>query len=154
MKGPENKISLVIVNVELLEAGLIAQASFGEEGGSVGSSPSATWHLRARNGLINLHHFTITFIDGDFCIQDTSGLTYINSSSMPVGLDNYVRLTNEDFLNVGEYKIRVFINTDMKDSSINDCWDEFSLEEALRVLIKSSVRYRPVTATCPCHMLQ
>ena len=134
MKEQNNKISLAIVNVELLEAGLVAQASFDEDGGNVGSSPSANWHLRTRSGKINLQHFTITFIDGEFCIQDTSGATYINSSSMPVGLDNYVRLTNDDFLNVGEYKIQVFINKDQKDNSINECWDEFSFKEASGLL--------------------
>jgi len=134
MKEKSKLLNLVIVNVEQLQAGLTAQASFDEEGGNVGSSPSATWHLRSYNGAINLNHFSIIMIDGAFCVHDVCGLTYINSSNMPIGLGNSARLRNEDLLKIGDYEIRVLINKDISDNSINECWDEFENENVSELL--------------------
>lgn len=100
-------ITLVVTNTQVLESGLSATKTFYEDGGSIGASPSDYWNLRDREGKVRLSHCKISIIDGDFCITDTSDVTFVNGSTMPVGWGKHAKLNDNDTIVIGNYEIRV-----------------------------------------------
>lgn len=124
MEDEEKIVNLVVVNVSALEAGLSAKASFGVLGGIIGSDVDAFWYLTDQVGTIFSLHCEIVFIDGAFCIKDICGETYINFSHMPLGKEQYARLSDEDCIKIGDYELRVFLNR--KEGNENE---NYSLEQ-------------------------
>jgi type VI secretion system protein ImpI len=100
-------ITLVVTNTQVLESGLSATKTFYEDGGSIGASPSDYWNLRDREGKVRLSHCKISIIDGDFCITDTSDVTFVNGSTMPIGWGKHAKLNDNDTIAIGNYEIRV-----------------------------------------------
>ncbi|MGO3740079.1 MAG: type VI secretion system-associated FHA domain protein TagH [Marinomonas foliarum] len=111
--------NFIVTNVRSLEAGLLAKVSFEESGGVIGSALEVDWHLKDRGQSINPFHCEVVFIDDSFCVKDLCGKTYVNSSSMPLGVNNLARLNDEDEIKIGEYEVRVFLDreSELKESS-------------------------------------
>jgi type VI secretion system protein ImpI len=111
--------NFIVTNVRSLEAGLLAKVSFEESGGVIGSALEVDWHLKDRGQSIDPFHCEIVFIDDSFCVKDLCGKTYVNSSSMPLGVNNLARLNDEDEIKIGEYEVRVFLDreSELKESS-------------------------------------
>lgn len=102
-----SQITLVVTNTEQLAAGGSAVMNFDQQGGSIGADASQNWVLRDRNGGVAGQHCLLHLLDNQFCITDTSGATFINGSSMPIGLGRHARLNENDVLGIGPYRIRV-----------------------------------------------
>lgn len=100
-------ITLVVTNTKVLEAGLSATKTFYTDGGTIGASPGDDWNLRDRKGKVRLSHCKISVIDGVFCITDTSGATFLNGASIPVGWGKNAQLNDNDTISIGAYEIRV-----------------------------------------------
>lgn len=111
--------NFIVTNVRSLEAGLLAKMSFEDNGGVIGSALDADWHLKDRDQLIKPFHCEIVLVDDSFCVKDLCGETYVNSSSMPLGVNKLARLNDEDEIKIGEYEIRVFLNreSELKETS-------------------------------------
>uniref|UniRef100_A6VUK1 Putative FHA domain containing protein n=1 Tax=Marinomonas sp. (strain MWYL1) TaxID=400668 RepID=A6VUK1_MARMS len=111
--------NFIVTNVRSLEAGLLAKMSFEDNGGVIGSALDADWHLKDRSQLIKPFHCEIVLVDDSFCVKDLCGETYVNSSSMPLGVNKLARLNDEDEIKIGEYEIRVFLNreSELKETS-------------------------------------
>ena len=111
--------NFIITNVRSLEAGLLAKMSFEDNGGVIGSALDADWHLKDRDQLIKPFHCEIVLVDDSFCVKDLCGETYVNSSSMPLGVNKLARLNDEDEIKIGEYEIRIFLNreSELKETS-------------------------------------
>ncbi|PYF77948.1 FHA domain protein [Marinomonas alcarazii] len=111
--------NFIVTNVRSLEAGLLAKVSFEKNGGVIGSALEADWYLKDRGQSIDPFHCEIVFVDDAFCVKDLCGKTYVNSSSMPLGVNNLARLKDEDEIKVGEYEVRVFLDreAELKESS-------------------------------------
>lgn len=79
---------------------------FGVCGGSIGTAANDTWRLSShRTGAVP-GHAEIRFVDGEFCLIDRSGRTFVNSASQPVGRGRRARLRHGDTLGIGRYQIR------------------------------------------------
>ena len=111
--------NFIVTNVRSLEAGLLAKMSFEDNGGVIGSALDADWHLKDRDQLIKPFHCEIVLVDDSFCVKDLCGETYVNSSSMPLGVNKLARLNDEDEIKIGEYEIRIFLNreSELKETS-------------------------------------
>ena len=111
--------NFIVTNVRSLEAGLLAKMSFQESGGVIGSALDVDWYLKDRAQSIKPFHCEIVFIDDSFCVKDLCGHTYVNSSNMPLGINNLARLNDEDEIKVGEYEIRIFLDreSELKETS-------------------------------------
>lgn len=78
---------------------------FRKEGGTIGSKEiqdEKHWFLQDNSEGIDVIHARIIFQDGRFCIEDTSGKTFINAADHSIGKDNIVALTTGDQLRVGK----------------------------------------------------
>ncbi|MCE0559220.1 MULTISPECIES: type VI secretion system-associated FHA domain protein TagH [unclassified Motilimonas] len=106
MNTMQNKIELTVVNSEKLQPGLQASHTFYAAGGSIGSDYSDDWHLTDQDTDIVPLHCVIELVDHDFCLRDSSGRTFVNRASFPVGRNQMVRLKENDELQLGQYRIR------------------------------------------------
>ena len=108
MSDGKQQLSLLVLNSEQLEGNSQVQHQFGSEGGSLGSGDTDDWHLRERLGAVMPEHARIEWIDGRFCLCDTSGQTFINGATSPIGRGRRVAMTQGDELRVGPFRIRAF----------------------------------------------
>jgi type VI secretion system protein ImpI len=114
MEEEKQFISFIVTNVRALEIGLSVKMSFGESGGTIGSNVDAGWYLKDENDSIDPLHCEICFIDDSFCVKDLSGKTFVNSSSMPLGVNSYARLDDENEIQIGNYELRAFLNREVE----------------------------------------
>lgn len=108
-----HQMTLMVINAQLLEAGLCATCTFDDQGGSIGSGIKDNWVLRDTEGTIGLAHAKIVFIDDQFCLNDTYGACYINGATIPVGLANRVKLNEADVIKIGAYQLRVHLSNEL-----------------------------------------
>ncbi|WP_028022089.1 type VI secretion system-associated FHA domain protein TagH [Enterovibrio calviensis] len=101
--------TFVVTNTQHLEAGLSASHTFSQSGGTLGASPSDDWHLRDREGRVFSHHAEIVEVDGQLCLLDARGASYMNGATMPVGARRSVRLNDNDMVLIGPYEIRIHL---------------------------------------------
>ncbi|BES73670.1 type VI secretion system-associated FHA domain protein TagH [Marinobacter nanhaiticus D15-8W] len=106
MDATQTKLRLTISNPREVGGGADIACEFGVKGGSIGSATSDTWRLSPhRTGVVS-GHAEIRWIDGQFCLIDRSGRTYINSASLPVGRGRRARLVAGDKLRLGKYEVQ------------------------------------------------
>lgn len=99
-------LTLSITNAVPAGADQSPHHRFGPAGGSIGTAASDTWRLSAhRTGAVD-GHAEIRYVDGEFCLIDRSGRTFINSASQPVGRGRRARLSQGDTVTIGRYQIR------------------------------------------------
>ncbi|MGY3572081.1 type VI secretion system-associated FHA domain protein TagH [Vibrio paucivorans] len=120
MNSAQQSISMVVSNVHLLDSGLSPQCVFDKTGGVIGSSATNQWHLKDARGDVKANHCEIVLFDGAFCVRDTSGHTYINSASMPIGKDRLAKLQNKDVLTIGTYQIKVHLGDGAQDLALTE----------------------------------
>lgn len=102
-------ITLVVINSEALEGRSTSSHVFRGEGGTLGSGTHDDWLLQDHRGRIRPSHADITRIDGRFCLIDTSGQTFINHTTLPLGRGRKVALRDGDELLIGEYRLKVHL---------------------------------------------
>lgn len=102
-------ITLVVMNSEALEGRSTSSHVFRGEGGTLGSGTHDDWLLQDHRGRIRPSHADITRIDGRFCLIDTSGQTFINHTTLPLGRGRKVALRDGDELLIGEYRLKVHL---------------------------------------------
>ncbi|MCW4150250.1 type VI secretion system-associated FHA domain protein TagH [Halomonas sp. 18H] len=102
-------ITLVVVNSEALEGRSTSSFVFRGGGGTLGSGTHDNWLLQDHRGRIRPGHADITRIDGKFCLIDSSGQTFINRSTLPLGRGRKAALRDGDELLIGEYRLKVHL---------------------------------------------
>ena len=122
------RLRLSVANAEALEYGCRASHAFDSAGGTIGGR-DASWPLSDRDGRVAPLHAEIVAFDGTFCLIDRSGLTRINGALEPLGTDRIVRLADGDTVQVGPYRLNVYIG-DSGDAAAVDL-DDRSLDAIL-----------------------
>ncbi|MFM2484449.1 type VI secretion system-associated FHA domain protein TagH [Celerinatantimonas yamalensis] len=117
MTSDISTVTLTIINAEKLLSGGAAMFTFSRRGGAVGSGKINDWVLRDRQGLVQTKHCQISFIDNLFCLTDLSGATFMNSSSMAIGVNHQARLNDNDRIQVGPFVIRVSFDSQQIDTT-------------------------------------
>ena len=102
-------ITLVVLNSAQLEGRSTSSHVFTTAGGTLGSGVDDDWLLQDYAGRIYPAHAEIRLLDGQFCLIDRSGHTFINQATLPLGRDRRVALRDSDELFLGEYRIRVHL---------------------------------------------
>ncbi|WP_111415507.1 type VI secretion system-associated FHA domain protein TagH [Billgrantia lactosivorans] len=102
-------VTLVVLNSERLEGRSTSSHVFPVGGGTLGSAGSDDWLLQDHAGRIRPAHAEIRLLDGQFCLVDRSGHTFINHATLPLGRDRRVALRDGDELGIGEYRVRVHL---------------------------------------------
>lgn len=102
-------ITLVVINSEALEGRSTSSFVFRGDGGTLGSGAHDNWLLQDHRWRIRPGHADITKIDGKFCLIDSSGQTFINRSTLPLGRGRKVALRDGDELLIGEYRLKVHL---------------------------------------------
>ncbi|WED24553.1 type VI secretion system-associated FHA domain protein TagH [Vibrio sp. JC009] len=110
-------LTMYVMNVQELGAGLCAHSQWSGERGVVGSQHTAFWLLKDKGNQIKPEHCELVLCDGEYCLKDISGETFINSSHMPLGIGNMVKLSHKDELKIGPYIIRVLLGQDYEHES-------------------------------------
>ncbi len=99
-------LTLKISNPTTVGSGLLPEHVFTMAGGSIGTAENDTWKLSSHRTGAMAGHAEVRFIDGEFCLIDRSGRTYINSASQPIGRGRRARLKSGDTITIGRYQIR------------------------------------------------
>jgi len=85
----------------------------GVAGGSIGRAADNDWVLPDPQRYLSGHHARVHFRQGAFYLEDTSSNgVYVNGSTTAQGRRGLYALRNGDTLRMGEYQIRVSIDTD------------------------------------------
>lgn len=105
-------LQFTVTNPSAVGAGVARSQRFDRRGGSVGSAASDTWRLSAHRTGVVPGHAEIRFADGDFCLIDRSGRTFINGASQPIGRGRRARLKHGDQVSIGVYQLRVDLAAD------------------------------------------
>lgn len=83
---------------------------FGPAGGTIGRQPGSTWVLP--HVWVSRRHAIIRFVDGDYCIEDTSpNGVYVNSREARLGPGERQALRPGDTIFIDPYEIRVSLAT-------------------------------------------
>lgn len=114
---PNDALTLTLLNPPA--AGTATHFVFGRNGGSIGSADNDTWRLSAHRTGAVAGHAEVRFADGEYCLIDRSGRTYVNGASQPVGRGRRARLQQGDTIAIGTYQIRAefgLVSTDAVSS--------------------------------------
>lgn len=99
-------LRLTLTNPMATRGGAKIEHCFDVGGGSIGTADNDTWRLSSHRTGAVAGHAEIRFVDGEFCLIDRSGRTYINSASEPVGRGRRARLKHGDTVSIGRYRAR------------------------------------------------
>ncbi|RJX75654.1 type VI secretion system-associated FHA domain protein TagH [Vibrio sinensis] len=121
-------LSMVVSNAQRLRSGLSAQHVFTQDGGVIGAADGVAWQLSDAQGSIQHRHCEVAIIDGEFCVKDLCGATYVNGSHMPLGKGLSARLEHNNEVGIGPYRIRVTFSqvgdeSSQVSASINTLFD-------------------------------
>ncbi|TNE96100.1 MAG: type VI secretion system-associated FHA domain protein TagH [Gammaproteobacteria bacterium] len=105
-RQPAAVLKLTVTNPTATNGGAAIEHRFNTAGGSIGTAANDTWQLSSQRTGVVAGHAEVRFMEGDFCLIDRSGRTYINSASQPVGRGRRARLNHGDTLTIGRYQIR------------------------------------------------
>jgi len=112
---------------------------FRKEGGTIGSKEiqdEKHWFLQDNSEGVDAIHARIIFQDGRFCIEDTSGKTFINAADHSIGKDNVVALTTGDQLRMG----KIILHSQLRHPGEKiDAPDYFQLQELISIEDKGDV---------------
>lgn len=145
-------LKLTVTNPGTARIGAGAEHSFGPRGGSIGTAESDTWQLSAyRTGAVP-GHAEIRFLDGDFCLIDRSGRTYINSAAQPVGRGRRARLKPGDTVSIGRYRIRVELMAGERSARPEDQEPQYPAAEEDRKLVDAEESELARTAASDDHL--
>ncbi len=129
MERPQpNNLKLVVNQPSQISRGQSREFVFGIDGGSIGSADSDTWRLSSHRTGASQGHAEIRYVDGEFCLIDRSGRTYINSGSQPVGRGRRARLKSGDVIRIGAYHLRAEV---MSPTETGTEWNEVSEDTSL-----------------------
>ena len=107
---PSVNLTMTLTNPTDARGGAKTGHCFTAEGGSIGSAANDTWQLSPHRTGVVAGHAEIRFVDGEFCLIDRSGRTYVNSASEPVGRGRRARLKHGDSVRIGRYRVRAEVN--------------------------------------------
>ncbi len=105
------KLLLMISNTSALEKGTLPSHIFNYKGGSVGSSGTSAWRLDNYAQSIDPEAFSISVIDGEYCLTAKSDDVYVNDSkkannSKPLKIGTTIRLKTDDNIRLARYVIQ------------------------------------------------
>jgi type VI secretion system protein ImpI len=103
---PATLLRLTLTNPADTRGGGSLEHWFDADGGSIGSAANDTWRLSSHRTGAVAGHAEIRLVDGEFCLIDRSGRTYVNSASEPVGRGRRARLKHGDTLSIGRLRVR------------------------------------------------
>jgi type VI secretion system FHA domain protein len=106
-------LRLDIISDQRQRLGGRAGIVFGVAGGSIGRAADNDWVLPDPRRFLSGHHARVHFRQGAFYLEDTSSNgVYVNEASTAQGRRGLYALRDGDTLRLGEYRIRVNIETD------------------------------------------
>lgn len=106
-------LRLDIISDQRQRLGGRAGIVFGVAGGSIGRGADNDWVLPDPQRYLSGHHARVHFRQGAFYLEDTSSNgVYVNGATTPQGRRGLYTLHNGDTLRMGEYQIRVSVDTD------------------------------------------
>ncbi len=106
-------LRLDIISDQRQRLGGRAGIVFGVAGGSIGRAADNDWVLPDPQRYLSGHHARVHFRQGAFYLEDTSSNgVFVNEATSPQGRRGLYALRNGDILRMGEYQIRVGIDTD------------------------------------------
>ncbi|MGM3161523.1 type VI secretion system-associated FHA domain protein TagH [Dickeya undicola] len=114
-----NPLTLVVLNSEQLDINSQVQHRFDHRGGTLGASEKDQWQLRDRLGAVLPEHARIELQDGQFCVCDLSGQTFINGALSPIGRDRRVYLAQGDELVIGPFRLGVYLDDPAHEQDID-----------------------------------
>lgn len=119
MSEGTEQLLLSVINTDRVEGNTQVQCRFGHRGGSLGSAKDDDWQLMDRTDTVLPGHAHIEWTDGRFCLCDSSGKTFVNGASFPVGRQRKVVLTQGDELRIGPYHIRVLTDSEQMNPRLD-----------------------------------
>lgn len=111
----DNSVELILTIVDLNGIGrkIIRSHRFNKEGGTIGgldANENRHWHVQDSHLGIQNIHARITWQEGQFCLEDLSGQTFINESEHSIGKQNIVALSPGDQIKMGKLVLSTHVS--------------------------------------------
>ncbi|HED17844.1 MAG TPA: FHA domain-containing protein, partial [Gammaproteobacteria bacterium] len=108
--GVANNLKLELLNPQHTQSGQKPDMVFDEQGGVIGRGSDCDWILRCTRRLISRRHAIISYLDGQYYIQDASSNgIMLNDSSEPIPQGMCTPLQEGDIIFIGDLSIGVGI---------------------------------------------
>jgi len=108
--GVANNLKLELLNPHHIQSDQKPDMVFGDQGGVIGRGSDCDWILRCTRRLISRRHAIITYLDGQYYIQDASSNgIMLNDSSEPIPQGMCTPLQEGDVIFIGDLSIGVGI---------------------------------------------
>jgi type VI secretion system FHA domain protein len=106
-------LRLEVISSQRQALGALSSIVLGVSGGSIGRALDNDWALPDPRRYLSGHHARIHFRQGGFFLEDasTNGV-YVNDATAPQGRRGLYALRDGDLLRMGEYRIRVSIDSE------------------------------------------
>jgi type VI secretion system FHA domain protein len=106
-------LRLEVISSQRQALGPLSSIVLGVSGGTIGRALDNDWSLPDPRRFLSGHHARIHFRQGLFLLEDasTNGV-YVNDAAAPQGRRGHYALRNGDVLRMGEYRIRVTVDTE------------------------------------------
>lgn len=112
-------LTLTITNTRRETADLQRTKVFETRGGTIGRTQGNDWVLPDPERFVSGSHAKIQYRDGTYFLGDTStNGVFVNGSSQPVGMGNFLALHDGDRLLIGDYEISVTVDGDDRLGSV------------------------------------
>lgn len=104
-----NSATFIITNIQELnvDAAQAAHCIFYGDAEKIGSDELSHWCLRDKSRKVYSQHAEVITQDGQLCLLDLSGQTFINHATSPLGHGQIVKLSDGDKLAIGDFQIKV-----------------------------------------------
>jgi len=107
-----NNLKLELLNPDSTHPGQTPDMVFDEQGGVIGRGSNCDWILRCTRRLISRRHAIISYLDGQYYIQDASSNgIMLNDSSEPIPQGMCTPLQEGDIFFIGDLSIGVSLVT-------------------------------------------
>jgi type VI secretion system protein len=112
------QLRLRIISEQRRLLGERSAITFGVDGGTIGRSADNDWILPDPQRYISAHHARITFLEGQFVIEDTStNGVFVNDDERPLRELGPYRLVSGDVLRLGEYQVVAALETQTAETA-------------------------------------
>lgn len=114
------ELILNIVDLNSIGRNIDRSHRFNKEGGTIGSQDAGEalhWHVQDSRQAIQTIHARILWQDGQFCLEDVSGQTFINEAEHSIGAKNMVALSSGDQIKMGSiaFTTQIIAGTEKMD---------------------------------------
>lgn len=119
-----HKLLLMVTDAFMLERGTRPHCYFDFSGGFIGAGSNAYWKINNSKNKFSDIEFEIKYYNASFCLIAHTKNIFINSATRPLPKGGIIKLNDNDFISLFNYKLKVKVFTN--EAEVVTLQDELS----------------------------